>query len=96
MSTGLVNLRQLKPLPEEALIPIFAGYRRVAVVEEAVLDGGVGSAVAAMITDHELDCRLLRIGVPCDFVEPGSNEELCRIHRLDADGIVARVRERWS
>jgi transketolase C-terminal domain/subunit len=45
--------------------------------------------------DHELDCRLLRIGVPCRFVEPGSNEELSRIYRLDADGIVARIEERW-
>jgi 1-deoxy-D-xylulose-5-phosphate synthase len=96
VSTGLVNLRYLKPLPEEQLVDLMRDYRRVAVVEEAVLEGGIGSAIAALAMDHELDCRLLRIGVPCMFVEPGASDELCRTYRLDADGIVSRIRERWS
>jgi hypothetical protein len=29
-------------------------------------------------------------------VEPGASDELCRTYRLDADGIVSRIRERWS
>ena len=96
MATGLVNLRYLKPLPEAQLVELMRSHPRVAVIEEAVLDGGIGSAVAALAMDHELDCRLLRIGVPCTFVEPGSNDELCRAYGLDADGIVARIRERWG
>jgi len=96
VDAGLVNLRQLKPLPEPALEEILAGCRRLAVIEEGVLDGGVGAAVAAFVSDRELDCRVLRIGLPCAFIEPGSNEELCRAYRLDADGIVDRIRERWS
>ncbi|MEZ4292709.1 MAG: 1-deoxy-D-xylulose-5-phosphate synthase [Myxococcota bacterium] len=95
-SAGLVNLRHLKPLPEAQLVDLMRRYRRVVTVEEAVLDGGVGSAIAALAMDHELDCRLLRIGLPCAFVEPGSNEELARAYRLDADGILARIQERWS
>ena len=96
VSTGLANLRYLKPLPEEALLDLLRRYRRVAVIEEAVLEGGVGSAVAALAMDHELDCRLLRIGLPCVFVEPGANDDLCRTYRLDAEGIVSRIQERWS
>ena len=95
ISTGLVNLRYLKPLPEARLVELLKSVPRAVVIEEGVLDGGVGSAIAALAMDHELDCRLLRIGVPCRFVEPGSNEELSRIYRLDADGIVARIEERW-
>ena len=86
----------IKPLPEAQLVDLMRRYRRVVTVEEAVLDGGVGSAIAALAMDHELDCRLLRIGLPCAFVEPGSNEELARAYRLDADGILARIQERWS
>lgn len=96
VDAGLMNLRQLKPLPEDALAETLGRYQRVAVIEEGVLDGGVGSAVAALVTDREIDCRVLRIGLPCVFVEPGSNEELCRAYRLDADGILARIAERWS
>src|SRR5207247_1301832 len=43
---GLVNLRYLKPLPEHALAEILSTIPRVVTLEEGVLDGGVGSAIA--------------------------------------------------
>jgi transketolase C-terminal domain/subunit len=61
-----------------------------------VLEGGVGSAVAAFVVDRRLRCEVLRIGVDCAFVQAGSQEELCRIHGLDADGIVAKIRAFWN
>ena len=65
-------------------------------VEEYVSDGSVGGAMAELITDRELACRLLRVAVPTTFVEPGSNAELEKRYRLDADGIITRIRERWG
>ncbi len=92
---GLVNLRYLKPLPEDQLAALIAQVPRVVSLEEAVLDGGVGSAIAAVILDRNLKCELLRIGIPCQFVEPGSNEELCRLYGLDAEGVLSKIRTRW-
>lgn len=92
---GLLNLRYLKPLPESDLVEHMGRVPRVASIEEGVLDGGIGSAIAALILDRGIGCRLLRIGIPCKFVEPGSNEELCRLYKLDAEGIVSRIRERF-
>jgi 1-deoxy-D-xylulose-5-phosphate synthase len=93
---GLVNLRYVKPLPEDALTDILGRALRVVTIEEGVLDGGVGSAVAALVADRRLKCEVLRIGVPCAFVEPGSQDELSKLHGLDADGILKRVREFWK
>ena len=95
VDAGLVNLRQVKPLCEEALVPLLARAERVVTVEEAVLDGGVGSAVASLVLDRSLSCSMLRVGLPCIFVEPGSNDELCRAFGLDADGILGRIESRW-
>jgi 1-deoxy-D-xylulose-5-phosphate synthase len=67
----------------------------VVTLEEGVLDGGVGSAIAALITDRRLKCELLRLGVPTVFVAPGSQEELLQLHGLDADGVVKSVRASW-
>lgn len=92
---GLVNLRYLKPLPEESLVELLSAVPRVVSIEEGVLEGGVGSALASLVTDRNLDCELLRIGLPCQFVEPGSNEELCRIYGLDSAGIVEKIERRW-
>ena len=95
VDAGLINLRQLKPLPVEFLLGWLRPASRVVTLEEAVLDGGVGSAVACMLVDHGVKCDVLRIGLPCAFVEPGSNEELCAAYGLDADSVFARIGERW-
>ena len=96
IDAGLVNLRYLKPLPADALAAFLNEVPRVVSVEEYVSDGSVGGAMAELITDRELACRLLRVAVPTTFVEPGSNAELEKRYRLDADGIITRIRERWG
>jgi 1-deoxy-D-xylulose-5-phosphate synthase len=94
--TGLVNLRHLKPLPEAPLADILARSLRVVTIEEGVLDGGVGSAIAAFAADHRMKCEVLRIGAPTAFIAAGSQDELCRLTGLDRDGIVQRIREFWK
>ncbi len=96
IDTGLVNLRCLKPLPSEGLTDILTSYARIVTLEESILDGGVGSAIASLITDNGLDTELLRIGLPCTFVEPGSNEELTAAYGLDANGVLRQIYRRWS
>jgi 1-deoxy-D-xylulose-5-phosphate synthase len=95
IDAGLVNLRYLKPLPEEFLCEELAGARRVVTLEEGVLEGGVGSALAALAADRGLTPEFLRIGLPCSFVQPGSNAELAKLHRLDRPGVLARIAARW-
>jgi 1-deoxy-D-xylulose-5-phosphate synthase len=93
---GVVNLRHLKPLPEDALADILSKISRVVTLEEGVLDGGVGSAIAALAADRRIKCEVLRLGVPCMFVEPGTQDELCKAHGLDVDGVLNRIRAFWK
>ncbi len=97
MHAELVNLRHLKPLPKEQLLGLMAGHTRVVTLEESVLDGGVGSAIAALAADHDVGCEFLRLGVlDSRFVEPGSNEELSHAHALDAEGVLEEILLRWQ
>jgi 1-deoxy-D-xylulose-5-phosphate synthase len=96
VDTGLVNLRCLKPLPEEPLAEILGRALRVVTIEEGVLDGGVGSAVAALAADRKLKVEILRLGLPCAFIAAGKHDELCRLHGLDADGVLQKIREFWK
>jgi 1-deoxy-D-xylulose-5-phosphate synthase len=93
---GLVNLRYLKPLPEDALAEILARAPRVVTIEEGVLDGGVGSAIAAFAADRRLKCEVLRIGAPTAFIAPGTQDELCKLTGLDLEGVLKRIREFWT
>ena len=95
VDAGLVNLRCFKPLPEEPLAEILARALRVVTIEEGVLDGGVGSAIAAFAADRKLRVELLRLGLPCAFIAAGRQDELCRLHGLDTDGVLQKIREFW-
>ncbi len=95
INAGLVNLRYLKPLPEEQLVNLMRDTLRVVTLEEGVLDGGVGSSIAALAIDNNVRCEMLRIGIPCKFVEPGSNSELCKVYGLEKTGILAKINKRW-
>jgi 1-deoxy-D-xylulose-5-phosphate synthase len=95
VDAGLVNLRYLKPLPAAVLAAHLRDARRIVTLEEGVLEGGVGSAVAALAADHDIRVPLLRIGLPCAFVEPGSSAELAHAYGLDGPGVLARIRARW-
>ncbi|MFV0420828.1 1-deoxy-D-xylulose-5-phosphate synthase [Oleidesulfovibrio sp.] len=96
IDAGLVNIRQVKPLEEEALIPLLSSYERIVTIEEGVLTGGFGASVAALLQDRNIKAELLRIGLPCIFAEPGSNQELCEKYDLNSQGIVKRIKQRWS
>src|SRR5262249_56597706 len=79
---GLVNLRYLKPLREEALADILHRSPRVVTIEEGVLDGGVGSAIATFVADRRIKCGVLGLGVECGFITPGAEDELCPVQQL--------------
>lgn len=96
IKVGLVNIRQLKPLPQSELLKLMSSVNRVITVEEGVLEGGFGSAISSFMHDNNLVADLLQIGLPCIFVEPGSNEELSMKYGLDSASIVKKIRSRWS
>ena len=83
---GLVNLRYLKPLPEHALAEILSTIPRVVTLEEGVLDGGVGSAIATGLRSPA-HVRSASPRLVAHVREPGSQDELCRIHGLDVDDL---------
>ena len=96
LSFGLVNVRKLKPLPDDQLIQIIGDLGKVVTVEESVLEGGFGSAVSSMLHQHSMNNELLQIGLPCSFIEGGSNEELSSIYGVDSKGIARQIFERWK
>ncbi|MEQ8345309.1 MAG: 1-deoxy-D-xylulose-5-phosphate synthase [Sneathiellaceae bacterium] len=92
---GLVNMRTLDPLDADWLAKAADAATRIVTVEEYVLPGGLGGAVAEILADRELHRPLLRLGVPLGFVEPGSNAELEAAYGLDAAGLLAAIGARW-
>lgn len=91
IKAGVVNCRFVKPL-DEACILKAASAGAAVTVEENALQGGFGSAVMELFEERGLNIPVKRIGVPDEFIEHGTQEELRRRLGLDAKGIEESVR----
>jgi 1-deoxy-D-xylulose-5-phosphate synthase len=83
------DLRYAKPLDGELLSDVFQRFSRVITIEDGVVMGGVGSAVLEWMADHGCAARLLRLGLPDEFVPHGEQIELHEAVGIGPDGIYA-------
>jgi 1-deoxy-D-xylulose-5-phosphate synthase len=86
------DMRFVKPLDEEVLHRVFKQYKKVVTIEDGVLQGGFGSAVLEFISDHNYNVQLKRIGLPDQFIDHGTTEELFRDFGLDQQGIYKTIK----
>ncbi|MFW5599410.1 MAG: 1-deoxy-D-xylulose-5-phosphate synthase [Bacteroidales bacterium] len=85
------DMRFLKPLDENLLTEVVQRFRCIVTVEDGVRAGGFGSAVLEWVADRNADCRVVRLGLPDEFVEHGSVPELRALLGLDAAGIARTI-----
>jgi 1-deoxy-D-xylulose-5-phosphate synthase len=87
LSGTLINARFVKPLDLGLLRDISAKMKFIFTIEEGILDGGFGSAVALAI-----DRPVERIGLPCEFIPHGRRDLLLDKYGLTADAIAKRIK----
>lgn len=91
LSVSVVNARFIKPLDEKMLHDILNNGKPVLTIEEAVLQGGFGSAVIEFAHDHGYEAIIDRMGVPDQFIEHGSVKELWQEIGLTTDNIIMKL-----
>ncbi|GHV21531.1 1-deoxy-D-xylulose-5-phosphate synthase [Spirochaetia bacterium] len=104
LKTDLYNMRFLKPIDEDFLVGIIAGYKNFVVVEEGIKSGGIGEYIAAFVTGTAstdaaraesrcLETRVLTLNAGDVFWAQGSREQLLTRAGLDAQGIASSIRK---
>ena len=90
-SVGVVNIHTIKPIDTALLAEVAARSSRILTVEDHGVVGGLGSAVAEVLS--ETPDTTVRIHGVRGFGESGSGEDLYRKHMLDSEGIATVARE---
>ena len=84
----------LKPLDTEMLSEIASRGMDIITVEDGIVNGGLGSAVAEWLEDsRHSDIRLTRLGLPDKFISQGTPAQLAAICGIDADSIYRAIKE---
>ncbi len=81
------DMRFLKPIDEDILNEVGRNYDKVVTVEDGVRNGGLGSAVTEWMQDHDYNVKIIRMGLPDQFIEHGSIPELMKLVKLDEESI---------
>ena len=76
ISAAVYDMRFAKPLDETLLHEIASKFTHVVTVEDACIQGGFGSAVLEFFADNNYNVSVKRLGIPDEFIEHGTQDEL--------------------
>lgn len=88
----VIDICTIKPIDEDLLVASAAKTGKVVTCEEHWITGGLGSAVAEVLSE-KCPTRMRRIGMKDRFGESGTAAELVAKYGLDGAGIAAVTRE---
>ena len=87
---GVVDLFRLKPIGERFILKVLGRSKEIVTVEENSIVGGVGTIVAEVLADNQMNIRLRRVAAQDkQFIQYGSREWFHATNRLDEASIVA-------
>lgn len=92
VSAELLHIHTIKPIDKEAIIASAAKTKNVITVEEHSIIGGLGSAVAEVLSESQ-PAKLRRIGTNDRFGVSGKMDELLDLFELRAHRIVSTANE---
>lgn len=95
INIAILHLPTIKPLDKQALLDLAATTKAVVSVEEHTVVGGLGSAVAEVLAEADLNSGLhfRRIGIPDVFPDQyGSQDSLMARYRITDESIADTVK----
>ncbi|CAM8317786.1 Dxs Deoxyxylulose-5-phosphate synthase [Candidatus Methylopumilus planktonicus] len=96
INATVVNMRFIKPLDIKLIRDFGSSHKLLVTLEENTISGGAGSAVLEVISEYDLKCQSLRIGIPDKFVEQGGQEQLRKKYGLDAASIIKSIEKKLT
>ncbi|QLE01286.1 1-deoxy-D-xylulose-5-phosphate synthase [Galbibacter sp. BG1] len=85
------DLRFLAPLDENMLHKVFTTHKTVVTVEDNVVSGGMGSAICEFASKHNYFLNIENLGIPKQFIEQGTVEELQQQAGIDPKSIAVAL-----
>lgn len=78
----------IKPLDEGLLHTLFKSFETIVTLEDGIIKGGFGSAIIEFASQNNYTLPIKTLGVPDQFIEHGTVEELQQICKIDVKSLV--------
>ena len=93
MNPTVADMKFVKPMDWDLIRELCGDHRIIITVEENTIEGGFGSRVLEYIATLEDSYRVLRLGIPDQFIDQGPRRHLLQNLGLTADGILDSIRK---
>ena len=90
---SLCNARFVKPIDTDMVDKAVKNHKVIVTLEENVLSGGFGEKVCNYMKEKSYQNKLIMVSIPDDYVEHGNVDELRKEIHIDADSIIAKIKE---
>jgi 1-deoxy-D-xylulose-5-phosphate synthase len=91
IDADLYNLRFIKPIDEMYLLGILNQYDYFIVVEEGIVQGGIGEYIISLENKNSHNTEIIHLGISDHFVPAGTRAELLHQCKLDGEGIAEQI-----
>jgi 1-deoxy-D-xylulose-5-phosphate synthase len=91
LDVTLIDMKFVKPIDEKIIKNCANNHDLIVTIEDNSILGGAGSAVLEIISKNDLQCKTLCLGIPDNFVEHGTQEEIYKLCGLDKNSIVKKI-----
>lgn len=88
ISTALLDLYCLKPINEKKLINEISKYNLIVTIEEHNIYGGVASIISEIVSQNELNIKVIPLGIKDKYSKSGSYEFLKKNFGIDKSSII--------
>jgi len=93
ISAAHYDMRFVKPLDTEMLTEIMENFDQIVTIEDGSIQGGFGSAILEFMAENGFTNKIKILGIPDQFIEHGTPEELYRECGIDTQGIVITAKQ---
>ena len=93
LEATLIDMRFVKPLDEVLLTEHTKAKKIIVTIEDGAISGGAGSAVNEWAQENNIKSQTIICGIPDEFIEHASREEMIEMAGLDANSIIAKVKK---
>ncbi len=92
ISLRVINMHTIKPLDKKTVVNASKETKAILTAEDHQINGGLGSAVAEVLAEKNLNVNFARIGMNNSFAESGKPDELFEKYGFTAKHLAEKVK----
>ena len=90
------DMRFLKPIDTTILHEVFTKYSTILTIEDGTIIGGLGSSILEFMSENNYYSKVVRLGIPDQYIQHGTVKELQNECGFDTAGIVKTIENLYS